>query len=343
MSELRHDPLSRRWVIVSEERSRRPSEFVRSPEPGTPREKCPFCPGNEHATPPEIQALRPDGSGPNGPGWTARVFPNKYPVLSIEGDPDNRAVGQFDRQRGVGAHEVVVETPEHGLHMADMDPVDIERVLAIYQERVRDLQRDPRFKYVLIFKNHGVDAGSPVPHSHTQIIATPVTPRAIAGELESARQHYFAKRRCLYCDILNQELEDGRRIVTADEHYAVLAPYASRFPFETMILPRRHRHSFAEEPESSLAALARTMRDLLARLKKVLRDPPYNFVVHTAPNTETEGRRRDYWGTLEYDFHWHIEILPRLVQVAGFEWGSGLFVNPTAPEDAARFLRDTPV
>jgi UDPglucose--hexose-1-phosphate uridylyltransferase len=330
-------------VIIAEDRSRKPSEFERArPATGGPQ-ACPFCPGNEHATPPEIEAVRDDGSPADGPGWTARVFPNKYPALSIEGDPDKRAVGLYDRQRGVGAHEVVVETPEHDLHMADMDPVAIERVLLLYQSRLRDLYRDPRFKYALIFKNHGVEAGSPLSHSHSQIIATPVTPRAIAAELESARQHFHTKTRCLYCDILNQELETGDRIVAADEHYAVLAPYASRFPFETMILPRRHRHSFLDEPVASLAALARTLRDLLSRLKAVLRDPAFNFVIHTSPNTETRVRRRDYWGTLEHDFHWHVEILPRLTQVAGFEWGSGLFVNPTAPEDAAKFLRDTPV
>jgi len=343
MSELRHDPVTRRWVIISAERSRKPTEFVQPERHPTSPQACPFCPGNERATPPEIRALRPPGSDPDTPGWQARVFANKYPALSIEGEPDRRAVGIYDRQRGIGAHEVIVESPQHEGHLADMDTVHVERVLGLYQERLADLYRDLRFKYALIFKNHGLTAGAMLPHPHGQIIATPVTPRSIAAELESARAHYYNKTRCLFCDILNQELEDGTRVVSADEHYAVLTPYASRFPFECHIFPRRHNHSFAEEPAASIAALARTLKDLLARLKGVLRDPPFNYVIHTAPNTAAEKRRRDYWGTLEVDYHWHLELLPRLTQIAGFEWGSGLFINPTSPEDAAAFLRDSPV
>jgi UDPglucose--hexose-1-phosphate uridylyltransferase len=343
MSELRHDLLARRWVIIATERSRRPTEFVVSREDPVSPKACPFCPGNEKHTPPEIAAIRPDGGKADGPGWEVRVFPNKYPALAIEGDPERRAVGIYDRQRGIGAHEVVVDSPEHDVDVAEMDPVRLEQVLSIYQDRLRDLYKDVRFKYALIFKNHGAAAGATLQHPHTQIIATPVTPRAIGVELDLAREHYFRKTRCIYCDILNQELESGDRVVAVDEHYAVLAPYASRFPFETMIIPRRHNHSFAEEPGASIAALARRMKDLMTRLKTVLRDPPYNYVFHTAPNTQAHGRERDYWYTLERDFHWHIEVLPRLTQVAGFEWGTGLFINPTAPEDAARFLRDAAV
>jgi len=344
MSELRHDPVSKRWVIIATERSRRPSDYVLSAEPpardGT---FCPFCPGNEDKTPPEIAAVRAGGSAANGPGWEQRVIPNKYPALMIEGELERRAVGIYDRMRGIGAHEVVVESPVHGQHMADMDTAQIEKILILCQDRLRDLRRDPRFKYVLIFKNHGPLAGATLDHPHTQLIATPVTPRAISVELESAWNHYHVKERCIFCDMLAQELDKGERVVSLDEHFVALAPYASRFPFETMLIPRRHLHSFADEPRSNLVALARCIKDFMVRLKTVLRDPPYNFVFHTAPNTETLVRRRNYWDTLPVDFHWHIEVLPRLTKVAGFEWGTGFYVNPTAPEEAAAFLRDARV
>src|SRR5262245_36267181 len=340
MSELRHDPLSKRWVIIAGERSRRP-EDLSAPE-ATPHDRgfCPFCPGNEDKTPPEIAARRPNGGPANGSGWTVRIIPNKYPALSIEGELARQGVGLYDRMRGVGAHEVVVESPQHDLHVADMDLPQLEDVLAMCQDRIRDLGRDPRFKYVLLFKNHGVAAGATVAHPHLQLIATPVTPRAIAVELESARAHFHLKERCIFCDLIQEEIDARERIVSMDEHFVVMTPFASRFPFELLVIPRPHNHAFTDEPRARMAALARTLKETLARLKSVLRDPPYNFVLHAAPNTETLVKRRHFWDTLSFDFHWHIEILPRLTRVAGFEWGTGFYVNPTAPEEAAAFLRD---
>lgn len=340
MSELRHDPLSKRWVIIASERSRRPEDFI-VPDDGVHEGGfCPFCPGSEDKTPAEIAAVRPPGGSANGPGWSVRVIPNKYPALSIEGGLERHGVGLYDRMRGVGAHEVVVESPHHALHMGDMEPAHLVDVLATCQDRVRDLGRDPRFKYVLLFKNHGPAAGATLAHPHLQIIATPVTPRAISVELDSAREHFHLKERCIFCDMVEQEIQARERVVGLDEHYAVLAPYASRFPFELTVIPRAHSHAFTDEPRAKIVSLARTLKETLARLKSVLRDPPYNFVLHAAPNTETLVRRRHYWDTLPFDFHWHIEILPRLTRVAGFEWGSGFYINPTAPEEAAAFLRD---
>lgn len=339
MPELRHDPIQKRWVIIATERSRRPVDLQ---GPTGPREHafCPFCPGNEAATPPEIAAVRPPGSAPNGPGWKVRVVPNKFPALRIEGDRDRAAVGIYDRMNGIGAHEVIIETPDHDASLAEMDYRSVEQVLRMYMERLRDLLRDRRFKYVLVFKNHGETAGATLAHPHSQVIATPVTPRTISTELTSARDHYNAKERCLFCDVLAQELQTGSRVVWSDPNFAVFAPYASRFPFELMIMPRRHRHSFADMTGEEVAGLARVLRDTLRRLRLGLNDPPYNFMIHTSPNLDYEPRRGVFWQTVPWDFHWHIEIIPRLTRVAGFEWGTGFYINPTAPEEAALFLRE---
>jgi UDPglucose--hexose-1-phosphate uridylyltransferase len=340
MSELRHDPLAKRWVIIARERSRRPEDFVHPEDVRLDGGFCPFCAGNEDKTPPEIAAVRPAGSVANGPDWTVRVIPNKYPALSIEGGLERRGVGLYDRMRGIGAHEVVVESPLHALHMGDMEPGQLVSLLTTCQDRLRDLGRDPRFKYVLLFKNHGALAGATLAHPHLQLIATPVTPRAISVELDSARDHFHLKERCIFCDMLEQEIQARERVVALDEQFAVIAPYASRFPFELIVIPRRHNHAFPDEGSGAMAALARCLKETLSRLKSVLRDPPFNFVLHTAPNTETTVRRRNYWDTLPFDFHWHVEILPRLTRVAGFEWGTGFYINPTSPEEAASYLRD---
>ena len=340
MSELRHDPISRRWVIIATERGRRPMDYT--PEPAEPTRStfCPFCEGNEDKTPPEIMAIRENGSTPNGAGWHVRVIPNKFPALTIEGDPDRRGIGLYDKMRGIGAHEVVVETPEHGLMIPDMSDEQMGRVTTAWTERIRDLIRDRRFKYILLFKNHLATAGASLAHPHTQIIATPVTPRAVAVKLESSKAHHQVKERCLVCDLIAQDIEEGSRIVYQDERFVALTPYASRFPFEIILAPRRHCHSFTETPPEELTGFGKALRDVLGRLRAALKDPPYNFVLHTAPNTETFPRRSQYWDTLAFDFHWHLEILPRLTKVAGFEWGTGFYINPTPPEDAAAFLRD---
>ena len=215
----------------------------------------------------------------------------------------------------------------------------IERLLLTYQARVRDLAGDQRFRYILIFKNHGAAAGASLSHPHTQLIATPVTPRTVAIELDSMKEHYLAKERCLVCDILREEIERGERVVTAGEDFVTLAPYASRFPFELFIAPRRHAHNFLACEGPMLRSLARTLKDTFTRLRASLNDPPYNFVFHIAPSVALQPQRPGYWQTLPWDFHWHIEIIPRLTRMAGFEWGSGFYINPTSPEDAAKYLR----
>ncbi len=340
MSELRHDPIQRRWVIISSERKKRPSDFkpeMHSPAAGG---SCPFDEGNEGMTPPEVFALRAEGTRPNGPGWLVRVVPNRFPALAADGDLGRREVGLYHVMDGVGAHEVIIETPVHGVHLADMSAEHLAEVLSVYQARLVELFKDRRFRYALIFKNHGRVAGASLTHSHTQLIATPITPRTVAMELLSALEHYRAKGRCLFCDIMRDELASGERVVAADSGYLAIAPFASRFPFELFIAPRVHSHSFAALSRPELTALASFLRDIIGRVRNALDDPPYNFVFHIEPNVGAEPHRPGYWETLRSDFHWHIEIIPRLTRIAGFEWGTGFYINPVPPEEAARVLRE---
>ena len=332
MPELRKDPVVGRWVIISTERSRRPGNFV--PETFTvPEAFSPFIEGREDMTPPEVYAVRPGGGPANGPGWTVRVVPNKFPALEIEGTLDRRGEGLYDKMNGIGAHEVVIEGPEPERALADQPVERIQQVLVAYRERMRDLRRDPRLRYVLVFKNHGAGAGASLEHAHSQIIATPIIPRMVQEELDGARRYFELKERCVFTDILHQETADGngRRVVSQNARFLALEPFAPRFPFETWILPKQHRSSYHTiDDEQEFLELARILKDTLLRLNLALDSPPYNFVLHTAPLEDDD---------LPY-YHWHLEIMPKLTRVAGFEIGSGFYINPTPPEDAAQFLRD---
>ncbi|MBP1599851.1 MAG: galactose-1-phosphate uridylyltransferase [Acidobacteria bacterium] len=252
-------------------------------------------------------------------------------------------MGIHDKMNGIGAHEVIIETPRHDLAMADMTVEDLSRVIWMYRERLQDLIRDRRFKYVLIFKNSGAAAGASLSHPHSQLIATPVTPLTMAGELISAKDHYQEKERCLFCDVINQELDSGDRVVMSTDQMVAITPFASRFPFEIFLAPRHHQHSFAEINDSMIREVAVALKEVLMRIRKCLNDPAYNFLIHTVPNTKARPRRTSYWDTIEADFHWHIELMPRLTGIAGFEWGSGFYINPTAPEEAAKYLREAEI
>lgn len=328
MPELRKDPVVGRWVIICTDRGKRPTDFVIQKSAHQDND-CPFCSGNEGRTPPEVLSVRHNGSAPNSPGWKVRVVPNKFPALQVEGELDRRGEGLFDKMNGIGAHEVIIETTRHDAELSVLSEEEVAGVLGAYRARIADLKGDPRFKYILVFKNHGEAAGATLRHPHTQLIATPIIPKRVAEELKGARNHYEMKERCIYCDILQQELADNRRLVAVDDHHVVLEPFAPRFPYETWILPRRHNSAFESLNDEGLFHLARMLKETLTRLNQALDHPPYNFVVHTAPCNDP---------FLLY-YHWHIEIMPKLTRVAGFEWGSGFYINPTAPEDAARDLR----
>ncbi|MFA5517038.1 MAG: DUF4931 domain-containing protein [Desulfuromonadales bacterium] len=339
MSELRWDPLKTSWAIITTERGRRPRDFFLERETVT-MVACPFCYGREEKTTGEIFAIRPPGSLANTPGWKVRVIPNKYPALRIEGDLEKRGVGLYDVMNGIGAHEIVIETPDHERTLTDLSPAEIVDVFRAWRARLLDLRRDARFRYIFVFKNYGLEAGAGISHAHSQLIALPVTPPTAVSELNACRQHFLQKERCLICDLLQQECEDGRRIVRDAGDFVVYTPYAARFPFELRLLPRRHSHDFALLDDRELAALAETVKDTLLRLRTVLREPPYNFVLHSAPPMQLRLGKPGYWNSLPYDYHWHIELIPRLTKVAGFEWGTGFYMNPTAPEEAALFLRE---
>jgi UDPglucose--hexose-1-phosphate uridylyltransferase len=328
MPELRKDPVVGRWVIISTERARRPSDFVTEVTPQRPGE-CPFCPGHEGQTPPEILAGRAPDSAADGPGWSYRVVPNKFPALRIEGNLEPTGEGLFDRMNGVGAHEVIIETPDHAASLATMSIDEVTDVLLAFRERVLDLKKDPRFEYVLVFKNHGEAAGASLEHPHSQLIATPIIPIMVREELTGASDYYRRKERCVWCDIVRQERRAQRRIILERNGFVVLAPFAPRFPCETWIVPTRHRAAFEESGVDELCGLADVLGDFLRRMNRLLAGPAYNFMLHTAPLDEPD---------LSH-FHWHLEIIPKLAKVAGFEWGSGFFINPVPPEAAAAALR----
>jgi UDPglucose--hexose-1-phosphate uridylyltransferase len=330
LSELRKDPITGRWVIISTERRKRPNDFRLESVRIAPDPSCPFCEGHEHMTPREVASSRRNGGPPNSPGWDLRVVPNQFPVLRVEGTLDRQGEGLFDKMNGIGAHEVIIETPRHEETLASMSEVAVEQVLWAARDRVQDLKRDRRFRYIIVFKNHGAAAGSSVEDSHSQLIALPIVPREVRDEVDGARTHYQAKERCIFCDVMRQDLADGRRVIAETGDMVAVAPYAPRFPFETWILPRRHQSQFEESPRQEIASLARLLGDILRRMNRVLRDPPYNLLIHSAPLAEPAA---DF-------YHWHVEVIPKLTKVAGFEWATGFYVNPTSPEEASEVLRD---
>lgn len=326
MTELRKDPIVGRWVIISSERGKRPHDFSREK---TERKEgvCPLCPGSERMTPPEILTYR-KGAG----DWSLRVVPNKFPALRIEGELGKAGDGVYDRMNGIGAHEVVIETERHDLDLFDMPEERIGDVFRAYRERIVDLRKDHRFKSVIVFKNHGAAAGASLSHSHSQLIALPVIPKRVMEEMGGCREYFRFRDRCLFCDIIVQEMEQKVRIVEETGEFLAYSPYAPRFPFETWIVPKRHQCAYEMIEEGQIRPLAAIFRRTLRRLNLALEDPPFNFILHSAAFQE---------GAAEF-YHWHIEIMPKLTRVAGFEWGSGFYINPTPPEEASKFLRELP-
>lgn len=330
MLEFRKDPVIGRWVIISTERGLRPNDFSAAAAPKTEK-ACPFCPGREHLTTPEIYAVRSSDTQPNTPGWELRVIPNKFPALQIEGHLRQRADGIYDKMNGVGAHEVIIETPDHSKTLADLSETNVREIFLAYRSRILDLHKDKRLRYVMIFKNHGQAAGASLSHPHSQLIATPIVPKRVSEELKGSEAYFRYKDRCVFCDIINQETEDMARVIETNDDFIAIAPYAPRCPFETWVLPREHQAFFENTPDTAMGNLAAIILSIMRRINVVLEHPPYNILIHNSPF--------DYKHPEAY--HWHIEIMPRSTWVAGFEWGTGFYINPTPPEEAAEFLRRT--
>ncbi len=323
MPEIRKDPVFGRWVIIASERGLRPNEFRLGADQDGKNYVCPFCAGNEALTPPVIYSL-PDKAG----GWRLRVVRNKYPALTSEGSSDNRREGIYNRMDGMGFHEVVIETPEHGRLLEEMPAEAVSDVIKTFMLRVREIRKDPRIKYVMIFKNHGRNAGASLLHPHSQIIAMPMAPLRVKQEIDGAADYHLERGTCVFCDIVAEEISFRKRVVAENASFLAVTPYASRFSFETWILPKKHYSHFEEMPESEAGALAETLKTTLGKLSASLPDMSYNLIVHTMPVQEPAAPY----------YHWHIEIMPKLTHVAGFEWGTGFYIKTVSPEDAAEIL-----
>jgi UDPglucose--hexose-1-phosphate uridylyltransferase len=328
MPEFRKDPVVDRWVIIAAERAQRPQrkpKRIRLPQSGI----CPFCAGSESMTPPAVLVLANDDASAHDASWSVRVVPNKYPALTQSAGLTPAKDDLYHRLDAIGIHEVVIETPKHVADLAALSEIEIERILRAYRARMLHLRADRRWQYILIYKNQGIEAGATLAHSHSQIAALPMVPREPLEEFAAAEKHYAATGGCIYCKIIRSERENRARIIAKNDGFLAFCPFASRVAGETWILPERHASAFELAALADLSALARILHDLLKRLAARFDEPAFNYFIHSNPAHEPENPH----------YHWHLELLPKLQHVAGFEWGSGVYMNSLAPEEAARLLR----
>lgn len=329
MSLIRQDPTTKEWVIIATDRAKRPHEFGRSKKERDQPEHdaaCPFCPGNEDHTPPAVLQL----DARKNDGWAVRVVPNRFAALTGDGEPERREYGPLFREMdGVGYHEVIIETPHHNRFLAEMEDEEVGLILEAYRLRYQTLREKLQVKFVILFKNHGAGAGTSLQHPHSQLVATPIAPVLLRRKYEVATMHYDDTGRCLYCDLVDEERKAGSRMVWETMRFVVFYPFASRVPFETWIAPKEHQPSFAHTTEEDLRELAHVLKTTLGGLSQALGDPDFNYIIHSSP---AEDESKAY-------YLWHIQILPRVTTFAGFELGSGIFINTAVPEESAPFMR----
>lgn len=341
-NQFRRDPISGRWTIIVQDKVQMKefnlNQLTRKTKKRNEGHKdCRFCQGHERQTASEIFAIRNNSSAKDDSGWSVRVIPEQAHMLQIYGELNNRGVGMYDVLDGIGAHEIVIESPDHDVHISNMEEKQIEDVLRVYRERILDLKRDVRFRYVLLHKNYGDGSRETVDHSYSHIIATPITPTLVKAELVNAMEYYQYKERCVFCDMINQEITDDERIISQNDHFLAFSPFAARSPFEVWILPKKHETFF--EWNTHQEPLAVILKEILNKITVTLNDPNFIMVLHSGPNIAA-GKLRGYWRTLEKDYHWHMEITPRFRGVTSFEVGSGFQINQVPPEVAAKILRE---
>jgi UDPglucose--hexose-1-phosphate uridylyltransferase len=332
MSEMRFNPVTRDWVIMAPDRALKPDDFIR-PSPARPprparRDNCPFCVGNEAMTEREIQRIE----GADG-GWRVRVVPNKYPALVSGDDLRREGHATFHSMAAVGAHEVVIDHPGHDITSASMGPEHLALVLRMYRERYRALRQNPSVESIVIFKNHGERAGTSLEHPHSQIVAAPVVSSQVRLRLLEASRFHDENGVCLYCRVLQDELDAGERILESSVHFAAFVPYASLSPHHIWVFPRRHSASYDSIRDEETDDLALVLGRVLRRLSITLGDPDFNFTIRSAPVDEADS----------HCYHWYLSIVPRVSRIAGFELGSGMYINSLRPERCAEILRQAPI
>ncbi len=324
-SEIRKDPVMGRWVIINKDPGYIPdlSEKIERPEK---KDNCPFCAGNESMTPDELVSISLNENEP----WTIRVIPNKYPALNENENLEKEGIGIFDKMTGYGFHEVVIESPYHKNSISDLSKNHVFSIFKIIKKRILALKDEKDIKYILVFKNEGSSAGASIEHSHMQLIGTPIVPKRVQEELEGSKFYYDYKKRCIFCDIIKEEhASNEERIIYENDTMISLSPYAARFPFETWILPKEHIAKFEDSSDSILMDLSETLLFYLRSLNKNLMNPPYNIILHNSPLNDNSGKH----------YHWHIEIIPKIKKIAGFEWGTGFYINPISPEESTNVLK----
>jgi UDPglucose--hexose-1-phosphate uridylyltransferase len=335
LHELRKDPLLGRWIaVLSEPKS--PSEYQIMSH-GEEEKNCIFCAGRESETPGEIMSVTRINPGEPKKRWWTRVIPNVAPVFQIEGDLGRRGEGMYDKMNSIGANEIIIESPEHSVTPEDMGIDQMVRVIMTYRDRMADLEQDPRLRYTLIYKNSGKEAGGVYSHPISHLASTPVIPKRVKEELDGAKQYYAYKERCIFCDIVREELRVGSRVILETRHFVAFCPYASKFPFESWIVPKKHNCAFQDIRAEEIQDMALVLSSVLKKLRAAFDGLSLNYFIHSAPNRIP---RKNHWHTLGEDFHWHLEIMPRLLRTSGFEWGSGFYILPTSPEYASQYLRE---